>query len=187
MFGRGGPDPRCGPSIASGPRPGRDSPRCHTRQPHADAGWNAGCAHGFWTGQGEDIELTSSRAGGLLGTLRYAAPEQLAAATLKVTPSADVRGLGVTLWELLTRERLFADADEKQLAARVFDSDVPRLRSIDKSFDPDLEAIVARAAGRSSDRIATPGAARTICNSTSTANRCRSGRQRRADRWAVDP
>ena len=114
----------------------------------------------FGLAKGKSLELTSSNAGGLLGTLRYAAPEQLAAATLKIGPSADVRGLGVTLWELVTRRRLFGDAsDEKQLAGQIFETDVPRLRSIDRSFDPDLEAIVARATERrSSDRIASAGA-----------------------------
>ena len=81
----------------------------------------------FGLAKGQDMELTSSRAGGLLGTLRYAAPEQLAAASLRVGPEADVRGLGVTLWELLTHRRLFAEAqDERQLATLVHDQDVPR-------------------------------------------------------------
>jgi tetratricopeptide (TPR) repeat protein len=111
----------------------------------------------FGLAKGRDLELTSSRAGGLLGTLRYAAPEQLAAASLRVGPAADVRGLGVTLWELLTRRRLFAEAeDERQLATMVHDQDVPRLRTVDPGFDRDLEAIVARATERRvADRIAT--------------------------------
>ena len=93
----------------------------------------------------------------MIGTLRYAAPEQLAAASLNVGVTADVRGLGVTLWELLTRERLFGIAeDERQLAAMVHDQDVPRLRSIDSTLDADLEAIVARATERAvADRIQT--------------------------------
>ncbi len=111
----------------------------------------------FGLAKGQSVSLSASKAGGLLGTLRYAAPEQLAAASLKVGPAADVRGLGVTLWELLTRHRLFGDAeDERQLAAMVHDQDVPRLRSIDPSLDADLEAIVARATERRvADRIQT--------------------------------
>ncbi len=89
---------------------------------------------------------------GLLGTLRCAAPEQLAAAQIKVGPKADVRGLGVTLFELLTRHRLFEDAvDEKQLTSWVLTKPVPRLRAIDASLDPDLEAIVAVATELSQD------------------------------------
>ena len=109
----------------------------------------------FGLAKGQSVSLSASKAGGLLGTLRYAAPEQLAAASLKVGPPADVRGLGVTLWELLTRQRLFIEAeDERQLASMVHDQDVPRLRSIDPSLDADLEAIVARATERRvADRI----------------------------------
>jgi serine/threonine protein kinase/tetratricopeptide (TPR) repeat protein len=113
----------------------------------------------FGLAKSQDMQLTSSRAGGLLGTLRYAAPEQLAAATLRVGPEADVRGLGVTLWELLTHRRLFADAqDERQLASMVHDQDVPRIRTIDPGLDRDLEAIVARATERRvADRIPNAG------------------------------
>jgi serine/threonine protein kinase/tetratricopeptide (TPR) repeat protein len=113
----------------------------------------------FGLAKGQSLSLSASRAGGLLGTLRYAAPEQLAAASLKVGPAADVRGLGVTLWELLTRRRLFHEAeDERQLAALVHDEDVPLLRTIDPGLDRDLEAIVARSTERRvADRIATAG------------------------------
>ncbi len=109
----------------------------------------------FGLAKGQTVSLTASRAGGLLGTLRYAAPEQLAAASLRIGPAVDVRGLGVTMWELLTRRRLFGEAeDERQLAALVHDQDVPRLRVVDPSLDADLEAIVARATERRvADRI----------------------------------
>ncbi|HEX3655732.1 MAG TPA: protein kinase [Pirellulales bacterium] len=111
----------------------------------------------FGLAKGQTLSMATSRGSGLLGTLRYAAPEQLASATLKVGPAADIRGLGATLWELLTRKRLFDEAeDERQLAQMIHDEDVPRLREIDAAFDRDLEAIVARATERrASDRIPT--------------------------------
>ncbi len=113
----------------------------------------------FGLAKGQSLSMTASKGGGLLGTLRYAAPEQLAAASLKVGPAADVRGLGVTLWEMLTRRRVFAEADdERSLAAMVFDVNVPRLRSVDPAYDRDLEAICARATERrTADRISSPG------------------------------
>jgi serine/threonine protein kinase len=113
----------------------------------------------FGLAKGQSLALTASQGGGFLGTWRYAAPEQLTAGTLKVGPAADVRALGVVLWELLTRRRLFAEAeDERQLAARVHEEDVPRVRSIDPSLDRDLEAVVARATERrAADRIPTAG------------------------------
>jgi serine/threonine protein kinase len=109
--------------------------------------------------KGTDPTMTASVRGGLLGTMRYAAPEQLAAANIKIGPAVDVRGLGVTLWEMLTRRRLFADAaDEKQLAMNILEEDIPSLRSIDLGFDRDLEAIVTRATElRVKDRIPTAG------------------------------
>ncbi len=113
----------------------------------------------FGLAKGETHALTASQQGGLLGTLRYAAPEQLAAANFKIGPAADVRALGVTLWELLTRQRLFGSAnDEARLAQEVLTADVPRLRTIDPRFDRDLEAVVARATERRiADRISTAG------------------------------
>jgi WD40 repeat protein len=113
----------------------------------------------FGLAKGQSLALTTAHQGGLLGTLRYAGPEQLASATLKVGPAADIRGLGVTLWELLTLRRLFADAqDEVQLAQCVHERDVPLLRTVDARLDRDLEAIVARATERrASERTASAG------------------------------
>ncbi len=109
----------------------------------------------FGLAKGQSITSSISKQGGFVGKLRYAAPEQLAAAMLPVGLAADVRGLGVTLWELLTRHRLFGDVeDERQLAAMILEKDVPPLREIDPTLDADLEAIVARATERSAgDRI----------------------------------
>ena len=45
----------------------------------------------FGLAKGRSLATSATRGGGLLGTLRYAAPEQLAAATLEVGPPADVR------------------------------------------------------------------------------------------------
>jgi serine/threonine protein kinase len=103
----------------------------------------------FGLAKGQSTALTSTRSGGLLGTLRYSAPEQLAAANMTVGPPVDVRGLGVTMWELLARRRLFADADdERQLATWVLNRDAPLLRTVDPSLDADLEAITAKATDR---------------------------------------
>jgi serine/threonine protein kinase len=103
----------------------------------------------FGLAKGQSMALTTSRSGGLLGTLRYSAPEQLAAANMQVGPAVDIRGLGVTMWELLTTRRLFADAeDERQLASWVLNHDVPALRTVDPRLSPDLEAITEKATER---------------------------------------
>jgi hypothetical protein len=113
----------------------------------------------FGLAKSQSTALTTSRSGGLLGTLRYSAPEQLAAANVAIGPTADVRGLGVTMWELLTRRRLFADAeDERQLATWVLNRDVPLLRAVDPSLHSDLEAITAKATERNVEtRIQSAG------------------------------
>ncbi len=113
----------------------------------------------FGLAKGGSLSAGTTEAGGLMGTLRYAAPEQLAAGKQEVGPAADVRGLGVTFWELLTRRRLFAEArDEAELAEKVLRQDVPPLRTIDADFHPDLETILVRATERHpDDRIATAG------------------------------
>jgi serine/threonine protein kinase len=103
----------------------------------------------FGLAKGQSMALTTSQSGGLLGTLRYSAPEQLAAANMQVGPAVDVRGLGVTMWELLTKRRLFADAeDERQLASWVLNHDVPALRTVDPRLSPELEAITEKATER---------------------------------------
>ena len=106
----------------------------------------------FGLAKGTGQTVTAAHSGDFLGTLRYAAPEQLATSQLPVGPPADVRALGVTLWELLTRRRLFEDADDRQLPSWVLTRDVPTLRSIDPTLDRDLEAIVARAVEREPER-----------------------------------
>ena len=68
---------------------------------------------------------------------------------MQVGPAVDVRGLGVTMWELLTKRRLFADAeDERQLASWVLNHDVPALRTVDPRLSADLESITEKATER---------------------------------------
>jgi signal transduction histidine kinase/CheY-like chemotaxis protein len=105
----------------------------------------------FGLAKGKSLALTNPSGGEFLGTMRYAAPEQLLGkqARPQLGPVSDVRALGCILWELLTRQRLFEEAsNQAELAGKVLNEDVPQLRTIDASFDRDLEAIVARATER---------------------------------------
>ncbi len=53
------------------------------------------------------------------------------------------------MWELLTKRRLFADAeDERQLASWVLNHDVPALRTVDPRLSADLESITEKATER---------------------------------------
>lgn len=84
------------------------------------------------------------------GTLLYMSPEQLVPSrSAENGEAADVRALGITLWELLTRHRAFGDTrDTKSLRKRIAKEDLPHLRQIDGAFDADLEALVAHATDR---------------------------------------
>ncbi|MEM6552367.1 MAG: serine/threonine-protein kinase [Planctomycetota bacterium] len=113
----------------------------------------------FGLAKGQDVSVELSVRGAFAGKYRYAAPEQYAEGREPITAAVDVRGLGVTLWELLTRQRLFANRQTPEaLTAAVTRTDVPRLRAIDPNFDKDLDAIVARACERNvNDRIPSAG------------------------------
>jgi WD40 repeat protein/serine/threonine protein kinase len=108
----------------------------------------------------QEAERTDSLpADALRLSLRYAAPEQLEVQGKKgrVGPATDVRALGITLWELLTLRRLFAEAEDvRSLAACILNRPVPGLREADPGFDPDVAAVVAAATEREpADRLPT--------------------------------
>ena len=100
-----------------------------------------------------DSDMTQEQHRNRIGTLRYMSPEQLQ--VREINARVDVRALGVTLWQLLTRQQIFEDiTEEEPLRTAILDDDVPRLRSIDPAIPKDLDAIVARATERKpADRI----------------------------------
>ncbi|MDJ0975440.1 MAG: serine/threonine-protein kinase, partial [Planctomycetota bacterium] len=81
----------------------------------------------------------------LLGTLRYMAPERFKGVS---DVQGDVYGLGLTLYELLTREPAYQGEDHAALAARIAESGPPRPRKLDPHIPPDLELIVLKAIHR---------------------------------------
>jgi serine/threonine protein kinase/tetratricopeptide (TPR) repeat protein len=109
----------------------------------------------FGLAKSASMGLTLPGEKGFQGTLRYSAPEQLASATAKIGPTVDVRALGLVLWELLARRRVFNHAqDENALSQCVLHEDPAPLRTIDRGIPVDLEAIVAKAVERNpNDRI----------------------------------
>ncbi|MEM6468611.1 MAG: serine/threonine-protein kinase [Planctomycetota bacterium] len=92
----------------------------------------------------EDSKLT--RTGQIIGTLRYLAPERLSG---KCDESADIYGLGLTLYELLTLRPAFSQSDRLQLVAAVEQSEPPPPNSIMPDIPEQLEEIVLRAMAKS--------------------------------------
>jgi serine/threonine protein kinase len=84
-----------------------------------------------------------------VGTLGYAAPEQLADARRPAHPAADVYALGVVLHELATGRlpwELRGDEDEDALRARVVRGDRPPVASVHRpALGPAVDAVLAGA------------------------------------------
>ena len=120
----------------------------------------------FGIAKGED-DLSLTRAGMLIGSPSYMAPEVLAGA--EAGPPADVWALGITLYELLTGEKPFRGRDAEDLFAsiqrgrfrriRALASDCPRrlARAVERclSHDPARRFKSAGALARELDAIAT--------------------------------
>ena len=94
--------------------------------------------------------------GELLGTLRYASPEQVLARRGIVDHRSDVYSLGATLYELLTLRPPFEGRDRNALIQQIADDDPPALGELDRSVPPALETIVLKALRKDpADRFGT--------------------------------
>jgi serine/threonine protein kinase len=101
-----------------------------------------------------DAGLTMT--GELLGTLRYASPEQVQARRGMVDHRSDVYSLGATLYELLTLRPIFEGRDRHELLRQIADEEPRPPRSVDPSIPAELETIVLKAIRKEpSDRYAT--------------------------------
>ncbi|MCA8969256.1 MAG: protein kinase [Planctomycetes bacterium] len=92
-----------------------------------------------------DDGLALSRTGLQVGSLAYMAPEQLDCKRDLIGPATDVRGLGVTLFELLTRRRAYCGDLPGEVVAEIRLGSVPRIRDVDPTLPSRLDEIVFRA------------------------------------------
>jgi serine/threonine-protein kinase len=93
-------------------------------------------------------------AGGIVGTLPYMSPEQLAGAELD--GRADVFSLGCVLYEMAAGVPAFDSTDPVELVQRLVARDPPRLRSRAPGVSAALEEVIARAMAKSrGDRFHT--------------------------------
>ena len=89
-----------------------------------------------------DVSLTLS--GDVLGTLRYASPEQALGKRGVIDHRSDIYSLGVTLYELLTQQPAFPETDRQRLLQQIATEDPPPLREINPQVPGDLETIVLK-------------------------------------------
>lgn len=102
--------------------------------------------------QSESMELT--RAGAFLGTPSYMSPEQCKGGA-EIDTSTDVYSLGVMLFELLSGNVPFYDADVMKLAAMHCFTSIPDLRKRNSSIsEPTVELVHGMLAKSPAQRIA---------------------------------
>lgn len=90
-----------------------------------------------------DVALTLS--GEMLGTLRYASPEQALGQRRLVDHRCDIYSLGATLYELLTLKPIFEGHDRHEILAQIRDSEPVLPRLINRTIPAELETIVLKA------------------------------------------
>jgi serine/threonine protein kinase len=83
--------------------------------------------------------------GEMLGTLRYASPEQVLARQGVVDHRSDVYSLGATLYELLTLRPVFEGRDRNELLRQIADAEPRPPRSLHPSVPRELETVVLKA------------------------------------------
>jgi WD40 repeat protein/predicted Ser/Thr protein kinase len=90
-----------------------------------------------------------TQSGDFLGTLRYLAPERLRGVS---DARGDLYGLGLTLYELLTRRPAFDGADRDVLVRQITQEEPLRPRQLDPSIPRDLETVVLKAIAKEPER-----------------------------------
>jgi serine/threonine protein kinase len=95
---------------------------------------------------GSDAGLTMT--GELLGTLRYASPEQALGRRGLVDHRSDVYSLGATLYELLTLRPIFDGRDRHELLRQIADTEPTPPRSLDRAIPEELETIILKAVAK---------------------------------------
>lgn len=89
-----------------------------------------------------DSQLTGT--GQILGTPSYMPPEQACGDAKKVGPEADIYSLGAILYYLLTGRPPFQAATVMDTLMQVLEQEPLRIRQLDPSISPDLEAICSK-------------------------------------------
>jgi TolB-like protein/tRNA A-37 threonylcarbamoyl transferase component Bud32 len=80
----------------------------------------------------------------VFGTPGYIAPEQAHSAAAALTPAADIYSLGAILFELLAGRIPFIGEHALSVIQQATENTAPKLRSLNKALDRDLETICAR-------------------------------------------
>jgi eukaryotic-like serine/threonine-protein kinase len=101
-------------------------------------------------------DLSLTRTGDVVGTLRYMSPEQALARRGVVDQRTDLYSLGVTLYELLTLRPAFDGRDHQELLRHIALNEPIAPRRLNPAVPRDLETVVLKAMAKEpSSRYAT--------------------------------
>ena len=90
-----------------------------------------------------NLQSNDTETGSIKGKLGYMSPEQLAG--LRLDARADVFAVGVMLWEVVARRRMWTQHGDADIMRRLLCDDVPSLREAVPDLDPELERICSKA------------------------------------------
>jgi eukaryotic-like serine/threonine-protein kinase len=107
---------------------------------------------------GDAVTGRLTQAGTVMGSLAYMAPEQLAGE--EEDPRTDVYALGVTLFELATRQRPFAQDRPQALMFAIINTPAPSLRSLRPEATADFDRLIASCLEK--DRWRRPASAAAV-------------------------
>jgi serine/threonine protein kinase/tetratricopeptide (TPR) repeat protein len=93
-----------------------------------------------WLDTASDLTRTLT----IFGTPGYIAPEQASAAAAELKPTADVYSLGAILFDLLAGRPPFLGAHALSVIRQASESPAPKLRTLSKLADRDIETICSR-------------------------------------------
>ncbi|WP_182865221.1 serine/threonine-protein kinase [Rhodopirellula sp. JC639] len=90
-------------------------------------------------------DVTLTRSGDVIGTMRYMSPEQARGETAMIDGRADIYSLAVTLYEMLTLRPAHNGNDAPTILKQIDQQDVAPLRSLRPDLPRDLETVIAKA------------------------------------------
>lgn len=96
-------------------------------------------------------EASMTATGAMLGTLRYASPEQAMAGRIPLDHRTDIYSLGATMYELLTFRPAFPGTEQQEILSAIISRDPSPPRKLNNHIPPELETICLKCLEKSPD------------------------------------